>query len=71
MIERLAQAQTIFYLFSLRLDIYSRPNIIDEHEEIYKAIKNKDEQLAGELIAEHLYKDMNFTLELIGRNGQF
>ena len=71
MIERLAQAQTIFYLFSLRLDIYSRPNIIDEHEEIYKAIKNKDEQLAGELIAEHLYKDMNFTLELIGRNGSF
>ncbi len=71
MIERLEQAQTIFYLFSLRLDIYSRPHIIDEHEEIYKAIKNKNEQLAGELMSKHLYKDMNFTLEIIGRNGQF
>ncbi|SDN49326.1 transcriptional regulator, GntR family [Psychrobacillus sp. OK028] len=71
MIERLEKAQTIFYLFSLRLDIYNRPHLIDEHEEIYKAIKNRNEQLAGELMAQHLYKDMNFTLEVIGRKGQF
>ena len=70
-IERLEKAQTIFYLFSLKLDIYNRPHLIDEHEEIYNAIKNKNEQLAGELMAEHLYKDMNFTLEIIGRKGQF
>lgn len=71
MIEKLEKAQTIFYLFSLRLDIYNRPHLIDEHEEIYKAIKNKNEQLAGELMANHLYKDMNFTLEIIGRKGQY
>jgi DNA-binding GntR family transcriptional regulator len=71
MIERLEKARTIFYLFSLRLDIYNRPNLIDEHEEIYKAIKNKNEQLAGELMAKHLSKDMNFTLEIIGRKGEY
>ncbi|SES38231.1 GntR family transcriptional regulator [Psychrobacillus sp. OK032] len=71
MIEKLEKAQTIFYLFSLRLDIYNRPHLIDEHEEIYKAIKNKNEQLAGELMANHLSKDMNFTLEVIGRKGRF
>jgi DNA-binding GntR family transcriptional regulator len=71
MIERLEKARTIFYLFSLRLDIYNRPNLIDEHEEIYKAIKNKNEQLAGDLMAKHLSKDMNFTLEIIGRKGQY
>lgn len=71
MIEKLEKAQTIFYLFSLRLDIYNRPHLIDEHEEIYKAIKNKNEQLAGELMANHLYKDMNFTLEIIGRKGHY
>lgn len=71
MIEKLEKAQTIFYLFSLRLDIYNRPHLIDEHEEIYKAIKNKNEQLAGELMAQHLYKDMNFTLEIIARKGQY
>ncbi|TQR16253.1 GntR family transcriptional regulator [Psychrobacillus soli] len=71
MVERLEKAQTIFYLFSLRLDIYNRPHLIDEHEEIYKAIKNKNEELAGELMTKHLYKDMNYTLETIGRNGQY
>ena len=71
MIERLEKARTIFYLFSLRLDIFNRPHLIDEHEEIYKAIKNKNEQLAGELMAKHLYEDMNFTLEIIGRKGQY
>lgn len=71
MIEKLETAQTIFYLFSLKLDIYNRPNLIDEHEEIYKAIKNRNEQLAGELMANHLYKDMNYTLETIGRKGYY
>lgn len=70
-IERLEKARTIFYLFSLRLDLYNRPHLIEEHEEIYKAIKNRNEQLAGELMTKHLYKDMNFTLEVIGRKGQY
>lgn len=71
MIEKLEKARTIFYLFSLRLDLYNRPHLIEEHEEIYKAIKNRNEQLAGELMTKHLYKDMNFTLEVIGRKGQY
>lgn len=62
MISILEKARTIFYLFSIKLDIYKRPLLIDEHEEIYKAIKNRDEQLAGELMANHLYNDMNYTL---------
>ena len=70
-IDKLEKAQTIFYLFSLKFDLYNRPNLVVEHEEIYKAIKSKNEQLAGELMAEHLYKDMNFTLEIIGRKGHF
>lgn len=71
MIERLEKARTIFYLFSQRLDLYNRPHLIEEHEEIYKAIKNRNEQLASELMTKHLYKDMNFTLEVIGRKGQY
>lgn len=71
MIERLEKARTIFYLFSLRLDLYNRPHLIEEHEEIYEAIKDRNEQLAGELMTKHLYKDMNFTLEVIGRKGHF
>lgn len=70
-IEKLEEARTIFHLFSLRFDLYSRPNIIEEHEEIYNAIKDKNEELAGELMANHLQKDMNFTLEYIGRRGQY
>lgn len=71
MMERLEKVRTIFYLFSLRLDLYNRPYLIEEHEEIYKAIKNRNEQLAGELMAKHLYKDMNYTLEVISRKGQY
>lgn len=71
MIERLEIAKTIFYLFSLKLNIYKRPHIIDEHEEIYNAIKDKNEQLAGELMANHLKKDMSFVLEVIARSGRF
>lgn len=70
-IEKLAEAHTIFYLFSLKFDLYSRPNILDEHEEIYNAIKDRNEELAGDLMAKHLQKDMNFTLEYIGRKGHF
>lgn len=70
-IEKLEKARTIFYLFSLRLDIYNRPHLIEEHEEIYEAIKNRNEELAGELMGEHLQKDMNFTLEIIGRKGLY
>lgn len=70
-VEKLEEARTIFYLFSLRFDLYSRPNIIEEHEEIYHAIKDKNEQLANELMAKHLQNDMNFTLEFIGRRGQY
>ncbi|QCR33085.1 GntR family transcriptional regulator [Lysinibacillus sp. SGAir0095] len=62
MIHILEKARTIFYLFSLKLDIYKRPHLIDEHEEIYMAIKDRNEQLAGELMAKHLYNDMNYTL---------
>ncbi|MFC7684478.1 GntR family transcriptional regulator [Ureibacillus sp. GCM10028918] len=62
MITILEKARTIFYLFSLKFDIYKRPLLIDEHEEIYSAIKDRNEQLAGELMAKHLYNDMNFTL---------
>lgn len=71
LIDQLNKIQTIFQMFSLRLDLYNRPHLIEEHEEIFKAIKNRDSQLAGELMSQHLYKDMNFTLELIGRKGKF
>lgn len=71
LIDHLKKTQIIFYMFSLRLDLYNRPQLIEEHEEIYEAIKNRDSQLAEELMSQHLYKDMNFTLEIIGRKGQF
>ncbi|MFL0507419.1 GntR family transcriptional regulator [Ureibacillus sp. 179-F W5.1 NHS] len=63
MIEILEKVRTVFYLFSLKLDIYKRPQLIDEHEEIYKAIEERNEELAGELMAQHLRNDRDFTLE--------
>lgn len=71
LIDQLKKIQTIFYMFSLKLDLYNRPNLIEEHDEIYEAVKNRDAELARELMEQHLYKDMNFTLEIIGRKGQF
>lgn len=71
MIESLENARTIFYLFSLKHDVYKRPHLLDEHEEIYTAIKDRNEELAGELMAQHLTKDMNFTLEIMARTGGF
>lgn len=71
LIDQLKKIQTIFYMFSLKLDLYNRPHLIEEHDEIYEAIKNRDAELARELMEQHLYKDMNFTLEIIGRKGQF
>ncbi|MEK9197164.1 MULTISPECIES: GntR family transcriptional regulator [Bacillales] len=63
MIEILEKVRTVFYLFSLKLDIYKRPQLLDEHEEIYKAIEERNEELAGELMANHLRNDRDFTLE--------
>lgn len=62
MIDILGKVRTTFHLFTLQADAYKRPLLVDEHEGIYRAIKERNEELAGELMAKHLERDKNFTL---------
>lgn len=46
---------------------YNRPFLIDEHEDIYKAIKERNAEKAEALMQEHLQKDLEFCLHLLQR----
>jgi DNA-binding GntR family transcriptional regulator len=57
--------QAIIYLFRKTVVIYNRPHLIDEHEEIYEAIKARDGEKAEDLMKKHLESDLNFYLHLM------
>lgn len=65
MIDIIDRMQAIIYLFRKTVVIYNRPNLIDEHEEIYKAIKARDGEKAEILMKKHLETDLNFYLHLM------
>jgi len=46
---------------------YNRPFLIDEHEDIYNAIKERNAEKAEALMQEHLQKDLEFCLHLLQR----
>ncbi|MFZ7946261.1 MULTISPECIES: GntR family transcriptional regulator [Bacillaceae] len=66
MIEIIDRMQAIIYLFRKTVVIYNRPRLIDEHEEIYEAIKARDGETAELLMKKHLETDLNFYLHLMG-----
>lgn len=66
MIDIIDRMQSTIYLFRKTVVFYQRPHLIDEHEQIYQAIKDRDGQKAELLMKNHLEADLNFCLHLIG-----
>ena len=46
MIDTISRMKSIIYLFRKTVVLYNRPRLIDEHEEIYEAIKARDGEKA-------------------------
>lgn len=66
MIDIIDRMQSTIYLFRKTVVFYNRPHLIDEHEEIYKAIKARDGERAEMVMKNHLQADLDFCLHLIG-----
>lgn len=66
MIDIIDRMQSVIYLFRKTVVFYDRPHLIDEHEQIYKAIKERDGLNAEQLMKDHLQADLDFCLHLIG-----
>jgi DNA-binding GntR family transcriptional regulator len=66
MIDIIDRMQSVIYLFRKTVVFYDRPHLIDEHEQIYKAIKARDGINAEQLMKDHLQADLDFCLHLIG-----
>lgn len=67
MIDIIDRMQAIIYLFRKTVVIYNRPHLIDEHEEIYEAIKARDGEKAEILMKKHLENDLNFYLHVMSK----
>ena len=57
--------KSIIYLFRKTVVLYNRPRLIDEHEEIYEAIKARDGEKAKQLMEIHLKEDLDFCLHIL------
>jgi DNA-binding GntR family transcriptional regulator len=66
MIDTIDRMQSVIYLFRKTVVFYNRPHLIDEHEQIYNAIKARDGLKAESLMKDHLQADLDFCLHLIG-----
>ncbi|WP_041086090.1 GntR family transcriptional regulator [Jeotgalibacillus soli] len=67
MIDIIDRMQSIIYLFRKTVVYHKRPFLIDEHEEIYEAIRDHDGDKAEKLMKEHLQADLDFCLHLLQR----
>ncbi len=65
MIDIIDRMSSIIYLFRKTVVFYNRPHLIDEHEQIYEAIKARDGQKAETLMKTHLQADLEFCLHLL------
>lgn len=65
MIDIIDRMSSIIYLFRKTVVFYNRPHLIDEHEQIYEAIKARDGQKAENLMKTHLQADLEFCLHLL------
>jgi DNA-binding GntR family transcriptional regulator len=64
MIDIIDRMQSIIYLFRKTVIYHKRPFLIDEHEEIYRAILSHDADHAEDLMKVHLQADLEFYLHL-------
>ena len=65
MIDTIDRMKSIIYLFRKTVVLYNRPRLIDEHEEIYEAIKARDGEKAKKLMEDHLKEDLDFCLHIL------
>lgn len=65
MIDTIKRMKSIIYLFRKTVVLNNRPRLIDEHEEIYEAIKARDGETAKQLMEHHLNEDLNFCLHIL------
>jgi DNA-binding GntR family transcriptional regulator len=65
MVDMIDRMQSIIYLFRRTVVYYNRPFLIDEHEKIFTAIKERDGQSAEFLMKSHLQADLEFCLHLL------
>lgn len=65
MIDTIDRMQSIIYLFRKTVIYHKRPFLIDEHEEIYRAILSHDADRAEDLMKTHLQADLEFCLHLL------
>jgi DNA-binding GntR family transcriptional regulator len=68
MIDMIDRMQSIIYLFRKTVVYHKRPFLIDEHEQIYEAIRDHNGDEAERLMKEHLQADLDFCLHLLGQN---
>jgi DNA-binding GntR family transcriptional regulator len=60
--DTIDRMQSIIYLFRKTVIYHKRPFLIDEHEQIYRAILARDADLAEQLMIRHLQADLDFCL---------
>lgn len=65
MIDTINRMKSIIHLFRKTVVLYNRPRLIDEHEEIYEAIKQRDGETAKTLMEDHLKEDLDFCIHIL------
>lgn len=70
MIDTIDRMKSIIYLFRKTVVLNKRPRLIDEHEEIYEAIKARDTERAQQLMEAHLQADLDFCLRILRSSSQ-
>ena len=65
MIDIIDKMQSIIYLFRKAVVYQKRPFLIDEHEEIYLALKQRDADKAEQLMKDHLQADLDFSIHIL------
>ena len=70
MIDTIDRMKSIIYLFRKTVVLNNRPRLIDEHEEIYEAIKARDSEKAQQLMEAHLKEDLDFCLHILRSSSQ-
>ncbi|MBF0706063.1 GntR family transcriptional regulator [Pseudalkalibacillus hwajinpoensis] len=68
MIKIMDRMQSIIYLFRKTVVYHKRPHLIDEHEQICNAIRNRNPEEAEELMKKHLEADLAFFLHFMGQD---
>ncbi|AQX56134.1 GntR family transcriptional regulator [Priestia flexa] len=64
-IDIMDRMKSIIYLFRKTVVLHQRPRLIEEHEEIYEAIKARNGQAAKQLMENHLQADLDFCLHIL------